>query len=194
MIKSSEISKIKKELEKDLDSKRYEHTIAVAYTATSLAMRYDIDLFKAYISGLLHDCAKCISDKKKVSICQKNHISISETEMRNPSLLHAKAGALIASEKYQIDDEDILNAITFHTTGRPGMSDLEKIIFIADYIEPGRNKATNLDLIRKLAFENKEKALLKILEDTLDYLKDSNEDIDITTQQTYEYYKNQLGE
>ena len=189
MFKSSEIDKIQEDMAEELDTKRFWHTLGVANTAAALAMRYDVDMTTAYVAGLLHDCAKCISDKKKLSICKKNQIPVSETEQQNPSLLHAKVGAFLASDKYDIKDNNIINAIKYHTTGRPGMSDLEKIIYIADYIEPGRNKAPNLNEIRHLAFIDKEQALLKILEDSLFYLNDSQQEIDLTTQETYEYYK-----
>lgn len=192
-MKTTDISKIRKNLEKELDNKRFEHTLAVAYTATALAMRYNCNMDSAYIAGLLHDCAKCMSDSKKISFCEKHKIPITEVERKNPSLLHAKVGAFLAMEEYRIEDSDIINAISYHTTGRPGMSLLEKIIFVADYIEPGRNKALHLNEIRNLAFIDLDKALLKILEDTLLYLKDSNEEIDDCTQTTYDYYKLELG-
>ena len=95
----------------------------------------------------------------------------------------------MAAEKYGIDDNDILNAIRYHTTGRPGMSLLEKIIFVADYIEPGRYTAKNLPLVRKMAFSDIDEALLKILYDTLVYLNSTGNTVDPMTQKTYEYYK-----
>ncbi len=189
-MKNADITKIRKAMEKSLDNKRYEHTLGVAYTAASLAMCNDIDMDAAIVAGLLHDCAKEINDEKKLSMCEKRNISVSEIEKKNPSLLHAKVGSLLAMEEYDIEDMDIINAIKHHTTGRPGMSILEKIIFVSDYIEPGRNKARNLKEIRKIAFINLDSALLKILEDTLEYLKESKEEIDDMTQKTYDYYKN----
>lgn len=188
-MKNINISKLQKAMEKTLDAKRYEHTLGVAYTAASLAMRYDVDINDALVAGLLHDCAKCLSNDKKVSICEKNNIHVTEIERKNPSLLHAKVGSFIAMDTYHIKDMDILNAIMYHTTGRPEMSLLEKITFISDYIEPGRKQAPNLPIIRKLAFIDLDKALLKILEDTLEYLKQSREEIDTATQETYEFYK-----
>jgi len=187
-MKSADITKIRKALEKELDGKRYEHTLGVAYTAAALAMRYDVEVEAAMVAGLLHDCAKCLSDEKKISICEKHNINISEVERRNPSLLHAKVGSFLAMENYHVEDIDILNAILNHTTGRPGMSALEKIIFIADYMEPGRKNAPNLEMIRKLAFLDLDKALIKILEDTLEYLKESKQEVDLMTQKTYDFY------
>lgn len=186
------IPKAKKVLKKYLDANRFEHTQGVMYTAAALAMKYGEDLEKAQIAGLLHDCAKCIPDNKKLKICQKNRIFISEMEQKNPFLLHAKVGAYIAQEKYGVDDKEILSAIECHTTGKPGMTLLEKIIYVADYIEPMRNKAPNLADVRKLAFEDIDLALFKILSDTLSYLRHSTKNLDPMTLQAYEYYKEQF--
>ena len=129
-MKTADLKKIRKSMEKELDAKRYEHTLGVAYTAAALAMCNDVDLIKAETAGLLHDCAKCFSDDKKISVCRKNNMEINSVESRNPYLLHAKAGYCIAKNKFDIEDQDILNAILNHTTGRPGMSILEKIIYL----------------------------------------------------------------
>lgn len=194
-MKTNELSKIRKAMEKTLDPKRYEHTLGVAYTAAALAMRYNVSLNNAQIAGLLHDCAKCLSNEKKLSICEKHNISINEVERRNPYLLHAKVGSFLAMDEYNVTDSDIINAILNHTTGRPGMSLLEKIIFISDYIEPGRKQAENLPEIRKLAFINLDQALVKILGDTLSYLNESKDgEIDPMTEKTYLYYCSELTE
>ncbi len=188
-MKLTDTRKIMKKMEKALDAKRYEHTLGVAYTASSLAMSNGINFEKAFVAGLLHDCAKCISNEKKLEICNKHNIEISEIERKNLCLLHAKVGSYIAAKQFRISDRDILNAILFHTTGRPGMSQLEKIIYIADYIEPGRKHAPNLPKVRKLAFQDLDEALLKILEDTLGYLGSVGGTIDPMTKRTYDYYE-----
>ncbi len=193
-MKALDMHKIRKQLIKALDNKRYEHTQGVAYTSAALAMRYGEDVQKAELAGLLHDCAKCFDNEKKIHICRKNGINISEAEQRNPFLLHAKVGGHLAKTKYKIDDEDIINAILYHTTGRPGMSLLEKIVYIADYIEPGRDHAPNLDEVRRLCFQDLDEALLQILEDILVHLKESKKEIDPMTQMTYEFYKRKQSE
>ena len=191
-MKTADLKKIRKSMEKELDARRYEHTLGVAYTAAALAMCYDIDPIMAETAGLLHDCAKCLSDDKKISVCRKNNMEINSVESRNPYLLHAKAGYCIAKSKFNIDDQDILNAILNHTTGRPGMSRLEKIIYIADYIEPSRKQAPNLPDVRKLAFRDLDQALLKILSDILRYLESGDGEIDPLTKETYDYYADLL--
>lgn len=188
---SYNFSKTKKTLRKYLDRDRFEHSEGVMYTAAALAMRYGENLEKAQIAGILHDCAKCIPDNKKLKICEKNHIEITEAERCSPFLLHAKVGAYIAKEKYNIEDTEILDAIACHTTGKPAMTLLEKIIYISDYIEPMRNKASNLEEVRKMAFVDLDETLFKILSDTLVYLENSSKKMDPMTMQTYEYYRKQ---
>lgn len=188
------MKKIKKYLKKHLTKERYHHTVGVAYTAMSMAMKYNPQpdnnefMVKAEIAGLLHDCAKCMDNDKKIRICNKNQIAYSKIEAENPYLLHGKVGAYIARKEFNILDEDILNAITWHTTGRPDMSLLEKIIFVADYIEPSRRPIPELNLIRQLAFTDINQAVIKILENTLKYLNEKGNPIDDMTQKTYDSY------
>ena len=188
---SYNFSKTKKTLRKYLDRDRFEHSEGVMYTAAALAMRYGENPEKAQIAGILHDCAKCIPDNKKLKICEKNHIEITEAEKCSPFLLHAKVGAYIAKEKYNIEDAEILDAIACHTTGKPAMTLLDKIIYISDYIEPMRSKASNLEEVRKMAFVDLDETLFKILSDTLVYLEKSSKKMDPMTMQTYEYYREQ---
>lgn len=182
------LKSLRKEMEKIQNKSRYEHTLGVEYMAAALAMRYGENVSDAQTAGLLHDCAKCLSDKKRLKICEKHHIPITKLERKNPFLLHAKVGAYLAKEKYGVKNQKILNAIQNHTTGRPKMELLEKIVFVSDYIEPGRKHAPNLMEIRKLAFVDLDQALLKILEDTLSYLRTSGGDIDPMTEETWRYY------
>ena len=188
------MKKIKKYLKKHLTKERYQHTLGVAHTAVAMAMRYNPDtsnaefIKRAETAGLLHDCAKCMDNDKKIKICEKNNIPCSDFEISHPYLLHGKVGAYIAKNKFDILDEDILQAITWHTTGRPEMSLLEKIIFIADYIEPSRNPIPELDVIRQLAFVDIDKAMKKILSNTLKFLEKKGNPMDKMTQITYDSY------
>lgn len=186
---NEKIIKIQKKVKKYLDDERYQHTLGVMYTAGSLAMCHNLNVDKALVAGLLHDCAKCISSNKKIKLCKKNHIPISEVEYANPGLLHAKLGAFFAEQKYHISDPEILCAIRCHTTGRPAMSALDKILYIADYIEPGRAELPNMGAVRKLAFEDLDACIRRILEDSLIYLESRNIPLDPMTERTYQYYK-----
>lgn len=175
--------------------RRYGHTLGVADTAACLAMRYEYSMEKAYIAGLLHDNAKCLEDQVLLEECRKNHLPVNKVEEKNPYLLHGKLGALYAEEKYFVFDDEILSAITYHTTGRPEMGLLEKIIFTADYIEPGRRPLPNLDHIRHVAFMDLDEAVYLILESTLNYLQSISDadNIDGQTVETYKYYKSLCG-
>ncbi len=180
--------KIIDKLQSKLTEKRLLHSIGVEFTAASMAMVYGVDIEKARMAGLLHDCAKGLSAKEKIEKAKKHGISISDYEEKNPEMLHAKLGAYYAKTKYGVLDEDVLNAITYHTTGRPDMSLLVKIIFVADYIEPGRKMLDELPEIRKEAFSDIDKCVIHILKNTIAYLKEIADDMDITTQETYDFY------
>lgn len=188
MKKTSRVDLIRT-LEQELSYKRFIHTLSVAGIASALAMCYGADVEKAETAGLLHDCAKCIDVRKMQRVCERAGLSVSSFEENSGSLLHSKAGSVLAAEKYGITDQDMINAIRYHTTGRPGMSLMEKIIFVADYIEPGRFTAPNLPVVRKLAFSDIDEALMKILYDTLVYLNSTGMPVDPMTQKTYDYYK-----
>lgn len=179
---------MRKKLKKDLDNYRYHHTLGVMYTAASLAMCYGMDIIQAQTAGLLHDCAKCYTDEEQLALCHKYNIQVTEAEQKSPYLLHAKLGAYFAGKNYGIRDQEILGAIRYHTTGRPGMTDLEKIIYLADYIEPMRDKASNLKRIRRLAFTSLDEAMYAVLKDTLYYLGNSSKSVDPVTQEAYDYY------
>ncbi|MBE5881709.1 MAG: HD domain-containing protein [Lachnospiraceae bacterium] len=186
------IAEITKCMKKKLDDKRYLHTLSVAYTAGCMAMRYGYDPYKAYLAGLLHDNAKCITHGKKLSLCAKFGLEISPVERENPDLLHARLGSFLAREKYEVEDEDIISAIAYHTTGKPDMTMLEKIIYISDYIEIHRKPLPNMEEIRTLAFSDIDACMLRILESTITYLTEKKADIDEITLETYDFYKKLL--
>lgn len=179
-----------KKLKPKLNEKRFIHSIGVEYTAANLAFVHGVDVKKARIAGLLHDCAKCIPTEEKLKKAKKLGFKINKSEKANPDLLHGKLGAYLAKEKYGVTDPDILSAITYHTTGHPGMNLLDKIIFIADYIEPNRKMIRDLPEIRKEAYLDIDKCVIHILKNTLDYLDEADTVIDELTQKTYDYYVN----
>ena len=185
--------KLRKQIRKAQTSKRYEHTLGVEYTAAALAMRYGADMEEAQLAGLLHDCAKCLSNDQLLEFCEKHNITVTAPERESPFLLHGKVGGYLAEKKYKVKNPDIISAIVCHTTGKPNMTLLEKIVFIADYIEPGRKRAAGLAEIRKLAFSDLDAALMQILGNTLDYLRESDYSIDPHTEETWKYYRDRAG-
>lgn len=179
---------MREKLEKKLSKKRFEHSLGVEYTAGALAMTHGADIDDALVAGLLHDCAKCMSGEEKIARCEKYKLEISRCERENPELLHAKLGAYYAREKYGVENEDILSAITWHTTGRPAMTLLDKIIFVADYIEPNRSHLNEIEIIRKEAFTDLNRSIIHILKNTLSYLDDKEYAKDEMSIETYNYY------
>lgn len=184
-----QIYKLLKKVKKQLDQERYEHTLGVMYTAAALAMCHDECVENALLAGLLHDCAKCIPFEEQLRLCRVHQLSLSETEVHNPALLHAKLGAFLASDVYGICNTAICHAIERHTTGQPEMSKLDKILYIADYMEPGRPKLPNMKAVRRLAYQNLDECLSLILEGTLVHLKEKKISVDPMTEYTYNYYK-----
>ncbi len=185
------------EIEKDLKSKlkksRYRHTMGVCYTACALGMRYGLDVEKCRVAGLLHDCAKYMTNQEMLDYLKAHQIAITQAQEKAPQLLHATVGSIMAKELYHIEDEDVLHAILVHTTGCPNMNAYDEVIFIADYIEPNRDRARRLTEIRQLAYSDPDVCTLMILEDTIAYLKEKAQPMDQATVETYQYYKEKLG-
>ncbi len=183
------LTEIRKTLHKKLKKERYEHTIGVMYTASSLAMCYGTDVQKALTAGLLHDCGKYCPMKEQIKLCEKHGISLTESELDMPALIHAKLGAYLAEYEYGIKDQAVLDAVRYHTTGRPGMTMLEKIIYIADYIEPNRKEIPGLGEIRGVVFQDIDRAVYLSAQRTVQYLTDGGKPADPMTVSTYKYYE-----
>ncbi len=179
---------ILKRIKKRLSDKRFKHTLRVETEAVKLANYYRSDWQKASIAALLHDNAKNYDDDKKLRLVYKYAIKLNQSEENNIDLVHAKLGSVIAQKKFDITDVDILNAIKYHTTGRPGMSMTEKIIYIADFIEPGRKAFPGLEKARDLAYQDINLAMIKILMMTINHVIDKGKIIDPGTEMAYEYY------
>lgn len=179
------------EMQRILPRKRYLHSVAVAHLAAAYATSLGHDPEQALFAGILHDCAKAYSDEQLIADCDTCSIPVTAVERRNGFLLHGKLGAFYARTKYFITDEEILSAISFHTTGRPGMTDLEKAVFLADYLEPFRKQPTKPELneIRQIAFQDIDKAVYLALQNTLRYLSESGQEMDMTTAETFKEYK-----
>ncbi len=161
-------TEILKWLKENLNEKRYIHTLGTADCAKELAQKFGLDSEKAYLAGLLHDCAKCFSNEKLLDIIHQ-HLDVEECEMLNYKTLHAPVSAYIAENEFKITDKEILSAIRWHTLGRLDMTDFEKIVFIADKIEPNTRDKEYSDKIRVLLDEENglNKALLKCYKETI---------------------------
>jgi len=161
------------ELKKALTKDRYEHTMNVVKITESLALRYHADVDKASLAALLHDCAKNFSCEELLAYAKANNVKIDPVTRLEPQLLHGPVGAVVAEKTYGVTDKKVLNAIHYHTTGREHMSKLEKIIYLADFIEPSRTYP-GVDQLRSIAFEDLDKAMIMALTNTIRYVSSIN--------------------
>lgn len=183
------INEMKEYLQKNLKPSRYEHTLGVAETAKKLASLYGVDENKAEIAGLAHDVAKNLSKEEMLQIIKENNISLSLVEENNLNLWHSVIAPIVAKNKLQINDEEILESLRWHTTGKEDMSVLEKIIYIADMIEPGRRMFDGLEEIRSATFENLDKGVYVGLTHSIKYILDNDFLIDENTIRARNYLK-----
>jgi len=163
------IEQIQSILKEKLSLHRYHHSLRVQETAEKLAKIYNVSIEKASIAGLVHDCAKDLSDDELLKYAIEFGILIDDIFYYQRQLLHGIVSMELAKMEFKIEDEEILNAIRFHTTGRENMSTLEKIVFIADYIEPGRT-FKEVEQLRKEAFSNLDLACLMAMDNTIRYV------------------------
>lgn len=159
-------------LEKRLTEKRYVHSLNVADSAKELAKLYGADTEKAYTAGLVHDACKDMPAGLQLSYLLENKHALTELEINTPKLYHSICGRVFVEKDFGITDEDILNAVRYHTTGREGMSLLEKIIFIADFISAERDY-DGVDIMRQKAERSLEEAIVEGLSFTIKDLIDA---------------------
>lgn len=181
-------------LKENLSEERYIHTLGTAECAKELAKRYNLESEKAYIAGLLHDCAKCFTTEKLLEIIHEN-LEVEESEMLNYKTLHAPVSAFIAAKEFGVTDKEILSAIRWHTLGKINMTDFEKIIFIADKIEPNTRDKEHCAKIRSLLEEENglNKALLKLYKCTLKSLVKRDLKICLLTVEIYNHLQDILN-
>jgi len=160
------VEEIKKKLENTLTPKRFIHSVNVMKTSVELAAKHGEDAGKATIAGLLHDCARDIKGGGLFEQCERFKVSVDDLGRLQPELLHGPLGAELARSEYGINDEYVLRAIRFHTTGCSNMSLLDKIVFIADCIEPNRSFA-GVEEIRRLAYRDIDASIIISLERTI---------------------------
>jgi len=168
-VKSMKIENIQKDLKNILSGKRFHHSEGVAQTAFYLAKKYGADPDKAFLAGWVHDCAKELSLSEMKSIAMDYHLPVDSVLLSSRALLHGPVGSILAEIKYGITDKQIKSAIYYHTTGHADMTLMEKIIFLADYIEPSRD-FPGVDKLRQLADRDLDKALLAAYDSTISHL------------------------
>ena len=159
---------LKKWLENNLSAERYSHSLGTAECAKKLAEKFGLNPEKAYVAGLLHDAAKCFSNEKLLEIIHA-HLNVEESELQNYKTLHAPVSAYIVEKDFGVTDKEILSAIRWHTLGKLDMTDFEKIVFLADKIEPNtREEEKAAEIAKYLDEENGlNKAILKCYKNTI---------------------------
>lgn len=170
-------------VKEQLTEHRYQHTIGVMETAVALAKQYGADEKKAELAAIFHDYAKFRPKAEMKAIILAEGYP-EDLLQYNAELWHAPVGAYLVHKEAGITDQEILDAIRYHTSGRPGMSLLEKIIYLADYIEPGRN-FPGVDEVRALAKDSLEEALIKAVQNTILFLMKKNQPVYPDSFQTY---------
>ncbi|MBQ7266336.1 MAG: nicotinate-nucleotide adenylyltransferase [Firmicutes bacterium] len=190
--KSKTLESINRQLYKVLTPGRFKHTQGVAQEATRLAVRYGEDKDKAYIAGLLHDCAKCYSHSEQIKMCEDYSIKLDEYMLEQPALIHSFLGERLAKDVYSVSDSQILSAIKYHTTGKADMTLFEKIIYIADCIEPFRSDYEGLKEIRALAYKDIDQAMICALENTIDFNRKKGGIIHPLSLEALEYFKRKV--
>lgn len=169
------------------DEKRRAHVVGCSETAQALAEHYGADPDLAARAGILHDITKALGPTEQLHLCEKYGIVLTELQRANPKLLHAKTGAVIAREIFGESDE-VCEAIRWHTTGKPQMTLLEKIIYLADYIEPNRD-FPGVEALRQAVWEELDKGLYQGLDLSIRILRKQGRIIDPDSLQAWEYYK-----
>lgn len=160
-----------------MNDDRYQHTLGVVEIAKDLAVMYNVDVYNATLAALFHDLAKELPETQKRELCDQYKIPIDDFLDKNIHLTHGAIAAYMVQEQFNITDSDIIKGIYNHTLGRNNMSDLEKIIYISDIIEPNRKPTEQLDKLRKLAYTNLNQAVKFALERNLAYLKAKNRQV-----------------
>ncbi len=165
---------IKSDMTKLLPEKLVKHSLGVCDMASKMAINFGVDINKAKIAALLHDYAKPFSSNQLLDEAKKRNIKIDDISYISPFLLHGPVAADMARQIYKIKDVDILNAIYYHTYGCTEMSTLEKIIYVADAIEMGRNYP-KVDEIRKIALKNLDDGVIEVLKHTINHVLSKNQ-------------------
>ena len=168
-----------------LKPKRMPHVLGTEQEAVRLAEKYGADVTKARIAALLHDCTKKLDMDEQLALCRQYAIPLDELEQKALKLLHSKTGAAIARDVFAADDE-IYNAILYHTTGKPDMTLLEKIIYLADYIEPTRD-FPGVETLRRTVYEDLDRGLLLGLTMTIDEMEEMGNPVHHMTRDARDY-------
>jgi predicted HD superfamily hydrolase involved in NAD metabolism len=141
-------------LRENVSEHRVQHILGVEATAVNLAQIHGLDVEKAALAGLMHDLAKYFKPQRLLEMAKAEGLELDPVDLVNPHLLHADVGAIVARDDFQVTDTEVLMAIADHTLGRPGMSALSCVVFLADSLEPGRGDDPILQDLRQQSHQD----------------------------------------
>ncbi len=184
-----ELVAMEEKLKKALSERRYNHSLGVMETAVHLAELFGADVEKARLCGLLHDCAKDIEKSVMPEMCEALGVPLDEIKREQRSLIHADLGAKLAETEYGVSDEEVLDAIRYHTLGRPNMTLLEKIIYVADFVEPTRKEFPGLSELRELSVLDIDLAMYRAVDSCIAHVQRQGKTVHSQSIETREFYK-----
>ncbi len=171
-----------------LSEKRYQHSLGVMETAIEMAEIFGVDVEKARLAGLLHDCAKDIERSKRIPLCKELGVHLDPVKKDQKGLIHADLGAKMVETEFGITDIEVINAVKYHTLGRENMTDLEKILYLADIIEPNRKPFDGIEELRSLCRSNLDCAMLYALDRSIEYIQHRHKKLHSQTLQAQQYF------
>ncbi len=171
-----------------LSEKRYRHSLGVMETAIEMAEIFGVDTEKARLAGLLHDCAKDIERSKRIPLCKELGVYLDPVKKDQKGLIHADLGAKMVETEFGITDIEVINAVKYHTLGRENMTDLEKILYLADIIEPNRKPFDGIEELRSLCRSNLDCAMLYALDRSIEYIQHRHKKLHSQTLQAQQYF------
>lgn len=178
----AEISKMKQILQKTVSQKRYAHSLRTARTAEELCIRYELDGRRGYYCGVVHDMCKEMSDRELNALCRYDTDPVSDVEKGKKNLMHGRAAAVLLSRDYGVDDEDILEAVKYHTFGKTGICDLAKILYVSDKMEPGRGTVP-VDFWQVHENDTLDDLVIWVLEDNIRFMHEMGNDLSPWTEE-----------
>lgn len=182
------IEKIKKYAVSHIKPSRYEHSLRVADMCVQLCRHYGLNEKQGYLAGISHDICKSFSDEKMIKTAAKDGQPICDYDLRKPALLHGRAAAIVLEKKFGIKDTEVLEAVANHTSGKIGMCDISKVLFLADKIEPGRPQSTDEYRSRLFAL-SLDGMLADVLKENYDFIVKKGYEVYPGTEKMLEYYK-----
>ncbi|MBQ0166663.1 MAG: bis(5'-nucleosyl)-tetraphosphatase (symmetrical) YqeK [Treponema sp.] len=177
-----EIEKMKKVVQKTVSQARYAHSLRTARTAEELCIRYELDGRTGYYCGVVHDMCKEMSDRQLISLARLDSDPVSDVEKGRPNLMHGRAAAVMLERDYGIDEPEILEAVKYHTFGKPGICDLAKVLYVSDKMEPGR-QTVPADFWKTHENDSLNDLVIWVLEDNIRYMSEIGNDLSPWTEE-----------